>query len=106
MKITVLGAGLGNPELLSQQSINVIQDADLVIATDRLYEKFKQLNPNSISLSLSEISEYVKNSSNIQRIVILASGDIGFYSIAKSLKRTLEGYDITFLSGTDRKSVV
>ena len=100
MKITVLGAGLGNPELLSQQSINVIQDADLVIATDRLYEKFKQLNPNSISLSLSEISEYVKNSSNIQRIVILASGDIGFYSIAKSLKRTLEGYDITFLSGT------
>ncbi|MEG0692249.1 MAG: precorrin-6y C5,15-methyltransferase (decarboxylating) subunit CbiE [Oscillospiraceae bacterium] len=100
MRITVIGAGLGKIELLTQKSIDLIQTADLVISTDRLYEKFKGLNKNSCSLPLTEIAERVKASVGMKTIVILASGDVGFYSISKMLKTTLEGYDVTFLSGT------
>lgn len=100
MKITLIGAGLGKIELLSQKAINLITTADMVIATDRLYEKFKALNKNSISLTLSEITPYVKAGRNLRNIVILASGDVGFYSISKMLKASLFDFELDFLSGT------
>lgn len=100
MKIFVIGAGLGKIELLSQNSLNLIKTANLVISTDRLYEKFKELNKNSVCLSLSKIADRIKAESNLQSIVILASGDVGFYSISKTLKSSLLDYELEFVNGT------
>lgn len=100
MMVTIVGAGLGKIELLSQLAREKIQAADLVIATDRLYEKFCSLNKNSLSLPLSKIGEQIKMSQDLQNIVLLASGDVGFYSISKSLKDILSGHEIEFITGT------
>ncbi|WMJ22042.1 precorrin-6y C5,15-methyltransferase (decarboxylating) subunit CbiE [Paludicola sp. MB14-C6] len=100
MKIYVIGAGLGKAELISQNSLNIIQNSDMVITTDRLHEKFKSLNQNSISLPLSQIPQKIKENGSLKKIAILASGDIGFYSISSMLKEALSDFELEFISGT------
>lgn len=98
--VSIIGAGLGKIELLSEIALKKISGADLVISTDRLYEKFKHINKNSISLPLSQIEERIKSSPQYTHIALLASGDVGFYSISKSLKAMLSGCEVEFINGT------
>ena len=99
MKITIVGAGLGNEKILSINTVEIIKNADIVIATDRLYEEFKHLNKNSISIKLSKIKDFIEAQDKTKNIVVLASGDVGFYSLSKTLKEQMSDYEIEFVSG-------
>lgn len=86
--------------LLSEKTLDKIKSAELLISTDRLFDRFKGYNKSCISMPLSKIAESIRTEHYTKSIVVLASGDIGFYSISTMLKRELAEYELEFISGT------
>lgn len=99
MKIFVVGAGLGEQQYLTAYARDCIKNADVVLTTKRIYEKLHTLNPNTLSLEIGAFAPFLLEHTEYERAVVLASGDIGFYSIAKTLKEKLKGHELEFISG-------
>jgi len=96
----VVGAGPGAECYLTDYAKEKIIDADLVITTKRLFNKFHKLNPNTVCKDISEFAAYIlQNKEELQRVCILASGDVGFYSISNTLKKKIKDFDMEFISG-------
>ena len=98
MKITIIGGGLGNIELLSTKSRDILSNSPLVLTTTRLRDSFHQLNSNIICMKLSEIIEKIKTT-NLDEVVVLASGDVGFFSISQTIKRNFPLATYEFVAG-------
>lgn len=90
---------MGQLSLLTPRAKSIIEQAELVIATDRLYDSFAALNPHSISLPFSAIVHHIAEQDGLSRVAILASGDVGFFSISKLLGERLAEHDIEFVNG-------
>lgn len=98
MKIYIIGAGGGNESCLTGHAIAAIKSADIVVATKRLYEHLSHLNKNTVCCEIMEIAERL-NDSKAKTAVVLASGDVGFYSVANTLKSKLAGNSVELISG-------
>lgn len=98
MNIFVVGAGLGDEAYLTGYAKNIICNAEIVITTKRIYEKMQRLNSNTVLIEISEIVPFILET-KYQSICILASGDIGFYSISNTIKDKLSQFNIEFVSG-------
>jgi precorrin-6Y C5,15-methyltransferase (decarboxylating) len=99
MNIQLIGAGPGCPETLTQLAISKIKLADLVLTTPRLFTKLGHLNPNSKVCGLSEIEGLIHMNKNLDHIAILASGDVGFYSLSSTLQKSLPEFQVTWTNG-------
>ena len=102
MKIVIIGAGLGSEKYLTEVSREKIDKADLILTTKRIFEKLGHLNKNMICQEIGEISKFIienKDKYKNSNVVILATGDIGFFSISKLLKRDLEEFELEFING-------
>lgn len=101
-----MGVGLGEQTLLTAKARDIIKTAGIVLSTQRLSEQFCSLNANIKSMSITQIEqEIITLSGDTQGdkklIAVLASGDIGFYSIANTIKKRFSGIniDLEFISG-------
>ena len=99
MRLTVIGIGPGKPELLTAQAREKIQQADLVYGSERLYEEFYSLNPNTVCLPFSATVETLLGQKEDKNYVLLASGDVGFFSISTLLKGKMQGWQLEFVNG-------
>lgn len=100
MKINIIGGGLGSQELLTKIAIEELKKADLVLTCDRLGDRLSHLNPNIQTVSISAMSEKLEELKNTnQNIAILASGDVGFYSIANTLIKKHPNLNFNLLNG-------
>lgn len=97
-RVKVIGVGLGNTQLLSGYAVKCIKEAELVIATERLHQSLRQMNPNSMMLPFSQITTAVLES-GCEQIAVAVSGDVGFYSISSILQKKLRGYALEFING-------
>lgn len=97
-KVYIVGAGVGEQSYLTSYAKNIIESSDLVIATKRLFSSLSNLNKNTVCNEISEFINIIKTS-DASVISVLASGDIGFYSIAKTLTEQLSGIEIEQVSG-------
>lgn len=98
-RLTVVGAGPGSEELLTGRALECIRSATRLFCTDRLYERLGHLNPNSVKLPFSKIIEALMEEDGGDRPVLLASGDVGFYSISSLLRSRLPGWEIVCENG-------
>ncbi len=100
MKIYIVGAGPFNEKFLTQKACEVIENSDLILTTSH-FEKWDFIKDKlQKTLSINEICEFLQTNSDFATICVLASGDVGFYSIANTIKNRLgKGYDIEFVSG-------
>ena len=93
-KVTLVGIGIGTPEGMTVEAAQVIEKADLLVGADRMLaaaaDKHK---PTFSAYEPREIGDYLELHPEYQRIVVLLSGDIGFYSGAKRLYEELEQRD-------------
>lgn len=83
MAVTIIGVGLGNPDTMTLQAQRAIEQATVVIGAKRLIEPYG----HKICLPLigaQDIAKAVAEAGN-QRVAVLLSGDVGFYSGAKKL---------------------
>ncbi|MCI9080007.1 MAG: precorrin-6A reductase [Lachnospiraceae bacterium] len=106
-EIVLAGMGMGNKGTFTIDGLEVLEGAELVIGTGRLLEtagsiadmSYKEIY-NAYDAGL--IYKYIKEHPKYKKIVVLLSGDTGFYSGAKKLEELLSGlkeYNIKIIPG-------
>ena len=97
MKVRIIGVGPGNERYLSFAAKEAMLEASLVVTTPRLFECFSSLVPRLKKLSLSDIEgAIVSGFGEHEKVAVLVSGDVGFFSASTSLlTRLSKRSDIT-----------
>ncbi len=93
-KVTLVGIGIGTPEGMTVEAAQVIEKADLLVGADRMLAAVADKHkPTFSAYGPRKIGDYLELHPEYQRVVVLLSGDIGFYSGAKRLYEELEQRD-------------
>lgn len=90
-RISIVGIGMGSEDLMTGEARKAVREAQLVIGAERItkavrrpgQEAFTAYRPEEIAAFLDSHPEY-------ERIAIVFSGDVGFFSGAKKLLAELE----------------
>jgi len=99
MIIQIIGVGPGAETLLTPEALRKIGEADLVLTNERLSDALGHLNSNTRRCTLSEIEGVIRENMNLLKVAILASGDVGFYSLSNTLKTVLEEDQVEWING-------
>lgn len=95
----IVGAGMGHISDLTEYASNIIKNADIVYGSARLYEQYKILNKNISAPKYIEIEDCLEKET-LNNVVLLVSGDVLFYSIAKKISEKFnQKYNIELVSG-------
>lgn len=90
-KVTLLGIGMGSQETLTVQGKKAVEAADLIIGAKRMVEAVMQPGQEHLfEYRSAEIAEYIRAHGEYENIVIVLSGDVGFYSGARKLLDLLD----------------
>jgi precorrin-6Y C5,15-methyltransferase (decarboxylating) len=93
-KICLIGIGMGR-DGMTVRSSKKIRDADLLIGAERMLASAGVEGKAVLKeYRAKEIAEYLKDNPQYERVSVLLSGDIGFYSGAKKLLESLDGFEI------------
>ena len=88
--ITLLGIGMGSQKLLTVQGKNSLDQADLLIGARRMVDSVKRPGQDVfVEYRSQEIRDYIDAHPEYDNIVIVLSGDVGFYSGARKLLEVL-----------------
>lgn len=99
-QISIIGAGMGNPNLLTLEAKSALGQARLVVGSGRLMEDFASFTKGerAAAVKAEDIAALVRESTH-ESICILMSGDIGFYSGARKLYSLLDKFDLRTIPG-------
>lgn len=99
-KLYIIGTGPGSKDLLTEKARQTIAKCDVLLGATRLLETYKDETKTSIVCEVGEICDVIRSQDPNSQIGVLASGDVGFYSIAKLIQRELgASYEIEEISG-------
>lgn len=98
-KICIIGAGMGNADMLTVRAYEAIKDSDLIISTSRILERLSSFKKVTITAYKADEILKIIDDSGASKIAVIFSGDIGFFSGAKSLRNKLEKYEVEWISG-------
>ena len=97
-EINIIGMGMSE-KTLTAEALGLIQDADILIGAKRLINEFSKLNKPSFNAYLSDDILKIIEETDAEKIAILVSGDVGFYSAAEKLTDTLNEYGPSLITG-------
>lgn len=98
--IHLIGIGMGNPENRTLEAERAIRQADVLIGAGRMLQETDSYGKSKFaSYRPEEIRSYVYAHPEYERVAILLSGDVGFYSGAKRLYEAFAGETIEVSSG-------
>lgn len=99
--ITVLGIGMGSRDTLTIAGVKALEQADLLIGARRMVDAVRDGQLAAVYEYRSEaICQYIQEHPQYRRVVIVLSGDVGFYSGAKKLLELLkDSWDIEVICG-------
>lgn len=92
-KVTIIGAGPGNPDLLSRSALDAIGIADVVIGAHRVLVGI-DVPPDVVRCELVKTADIVAaltDAASWQRAVVVMTGDVGLFSGARRLVEALSG---------------
>ena len=92
-KVTIIGAGPGNPDLLSRSALDAIGIADVVIGAHRALAGI-DVPPDVVRCELVKTADIVAaltDAASWQRAVVVMTGDVGLFSGARRLVEALSG---------------
>ncbi len=92
-KVTIIGAGPGNPDLLSRAALDAIDIADVVIGAHRAFVGI-DMPPDVVRCELVKTADIVAaltDAASWQRAVVVMTGDVGLFSGARRLVEALSG---------------
>lgn len=92
-KVTIIGAGPGNPDLLSRSALDAIDIADVVIGAHRALAGI-DVPPDVVRCELVKTADIVAaltDAASWQRAVVVMTGDVGLFSGARRLVEALSG---------------
>lgn len=108
-KVTIIGAGPGNPDLLSRAALDAIDIADVVIGAHRALAGI-DVPPDVVRCELVKTADIVAaltDAASWQRAVVVMTGDVGLFSGARRLVEALSGnaqVDVRVIPGTSSAS--
>lgn len=91
--VTIIGAGPGNPDLLSRAALDAIDIADVVIGAHRALAGI-DVPPDVVRCELVKTADIVAeltDAASWQRAVVVMTGDVGLFSGARRLMEALSG---------------
>lgn len=89
-EIALVGIGMGPKEGMTLEAWETCQNADLLVGASRMLEKTKrQGQAVFVSYKADDIAEYIASHKEYEKVAIVLSGDVGFYSGAKKLLQVL-----------------
>ena len=97
-EINIIGMGMSE-KTLTAEALELIIEADILIGAKRLINEFAHLNKPSHNAYLSQDILEIIEKTDAQKIAILVSGDVGFYSAAEKLVDVLKEYKPNLISG-------
>ncbi len=86
-KVTIVGVGLGNEKFLTAEARAALTSAKKVYTTARIGMELQEILQEIVSFKVSEIVPMIRQ--NDEDVVVMVSGDTGFYSLAKTIMRGL-----------------
>lgn len=92
-KVTIIGVGPGNPDLLSRAALDAIGIADVVIGAHRALVGI-DVPPDVVRCELVKTADIVAaltDAASWQRAVVVMTGDVGLFSGARRLVEALSG---------------
>jgi len=101
--ITIAGIGPGDKNMCTFALTSAVKNADLLIGARRMLDTFSFLQkPEFCSYSPKEIFDFIISYKEVSSIVILVSGDTGFYSNADRILEVFSQnteFQVQFLCG-------
>ncbi len=100
--IVLAGIGMGTPENMTREVWEACCQADCIIGARRMLQSVEALGkPVFSAYQTDEICHFIDIHPEYGKIVLVLSGDVGFYSGAKKLLETLKkpGVQVTLLPG-------
>ena len=86
MKVSLVGMGPGDPELLTGEARRAVEEAELLVGAPRLLEPYRGSGKPCLELvSAREIAACLAAREGVGRAAVLLSGDVGYHSGAKAL---------------------
>lgn len=108
-KVTIIGAGPGNPDLLSRAALDAIDIADVVIGAHRALVGIDV--PRDVVrcelVKTADIVAALTEAASWQRAVVVMTGDVGLFSGARRLVEALSGdarVDVRIIPGISSAS--
>lgn len=99
-KLAIVGIGMGNRDNMTVEAQKACMEADLLIGAGRMLEQIAEPGkPAFVSYRPQEIYEYVMDHPEYEKIALLQSGDLGFYSGAKKLMEIFAGEEMEVYPG-------
>ena len=108
-KVTIIGAGPGNPDLLSRAALDAIDIADVVIGAHRALVGI-DVPPDVVRCELVKTADIVAaltDAASWRRAVVVMTGDVGLFSGARRLVEALSGdarVDVRIIPGISSAS--
>ncbi len=97
-EINIIGMGMSE-KTLTAEALALITGADILIGAKRLINEFLHLNKPSFNAYLSNDILEIIEETDANKIAILVSGDVGFYSAAEKLVDVLKDYSPKLIAG-------
>lgn len=100
-KATIVSMGPGNPELLTAEAKRALEESQVILGAERILEIWPQAR-NKIQVPIykkEEIVAFLEEHPEYERVALVYSGDIGFYSGAKGIGELLPDYEIQWIPG-------
>ena len=104
--ISCIGIGMGTLDTLTHEAAETIRNADILFGAKRILESVEHM-PDLLrddqerveEYRSAQIAEYLSTRPNLTRIVILMSGDVGFYSGARLVQDAFPDEKIDYYCG-------
>ncbi len=93
-QVAMIGIGPGDPALLTGEARQAIAEAELLIGARRMVAPFADGKETFVSHKNTDIAAKIQAAAQ-ERVAVLFSGDVGFYSGTAALLPLLEGCRIT-----------
>ena len=93
--VSLVGIGMGSADSFTQEARKACDQADLLIGARRMVQAVKESQTATAAQAVyeaykpEEILAYIKAHPEYERVAVVLSGDVGFYSGAKKLREML-----------------
>ena len=91
LRVNIVGIGPGNPELLTGAAIKAIKESNILIGDKRMLAAFaeadKKIYDTIKTVDIVEIAASANPEKDV--LAVLVSGDVGFFSLAKTISGKL-----------------